>query len=578
MRYLVVIAAMLVFAAGASARPPVPATPPAPPPTAPQVPGATLTSPATGGGLLGSPDVTQSLGGTDADCSHLRGASPTVVQNCKASGLAESAYPPGNFGTDTHVDTGITDPGNDMASIAQEFIGGIYSLIAHVLTWILLGLGLAFGFDLFGQDHAHKIAGGLANAERLFSFPLIPVVLIVGAIIGLVYWFGQRAEGRAVVHWGGMLALMAAGLIIASNPVGVLGWVDNASNGMASGALAAFSGQGGGTSAGFANAVPGIYRTTMEEPWCAMEFGNVGWCMGPVDPQMAAARRAVLAHLPDALGDQGSKQLASQQEPTERLRLAAAKTNGELFLAFIPNADARNGQNDDWTFYHALLQERPDLAAIRGPGGVWERFAILFLAGIAGIFFLVLLLYIAWQLIVNSVFFVVCLLLTPIVILAPAFGETGRAVFFRWLVWMLEALAKRVIFAIYLGVILLVSNVFFSIGPSTGGWLVQWLLLAGIWAMGFLYRHKIIGVMTAGFYYQHAHPSVQSPRNKVSDRWQQRRPSYAETTEHHHYTGDHHHGDTYNQHAHVYGNARPEPRPVSAFADVVEGQSRELGE
>lgn len=575
MKYLAVIAAMLAFAATASARPPTPIPPPVPPTTSTTVT-PPPTAPSTGGGVLGSPDVTQSLGGTDANCSHLQGASATVLQNCKASGLAESAYPPGNFGTDTHVDTGITDPGNDMASIAQEIIGGIYSLIAQVLTWILLGLGLAFGFDLFGQDRSHKIGAGLNNAVHLFAFPLIPLALIIGAAIGVVYWFGQRAEGRAVVHWGGMVALMAAGLIIAANPTGVLGWLDQASNGMASGSLAAFSGQGGGTSAGFADATPGIYRTTMEEPWCAMEFGNVQWCMAPIDKQMAAARQAVLQHLPEALGDQGSKQLALQQEPIERQRLAAAKTNGELFLAFIPNSDARNGQNDDWTLYHALLQDRPDLAAIRGSGGVWERFGILFLASVAGIFFLILLLYIAWQLIVNSVFFVVCLLLTPVVILAPAFGESGRAVFFRWLVWMLEALAKRIIFAVYLGVILLVSNVFFSVGPSLGGWLIQWLLLAGIWAMAFLYRHRILGVMTAGFYERHGHPSVQNATQHKPHQRFQRRPVY--DTEYHHHAGDRvYTGDTFNQHAHVYGDtSRPQPR--SPAHDVIEGEVKELVE
>lgn len=570
---LAVLLGSLAFASSASAERPLPG-PVAPAPVVPITTGSP-TSPSTGGGLLGSPDTTESLGGTDANCNHGTGLSLQVIDNCAASGLSESAYPPGNFGTDTHVDTGITDPGNDLASILQNLFGWIFALMAHILTWIILGLGLAFSFDLFRSDHAGQISHGLAQAEHFFTFPLLPIFVIIGAVVGVVYWVGHRAEGRAVAHWGTMAAMMAAALIIISNPLGVFGWADDAANGIAAGSLSAFTGQGGGTNAGFADAAPALYRTTMEEPWCAMEFGNVTWCMDKIDPKMQAARASVLQHLPQALGDEGNAQLANQQAPLERLRLEDAKTNGELFLSFIPNADARNGQNDNWTLYHALLNDRPDLASIRGPGGVGEHIVVLILSGLAGIFFFVLLLYIAWQLIVNSVFFVLCLLMTPVVIFAPAFGEGGRAVFLKWLVWMFEALAKKVIFAIYLGVVLLISNVFFAVGPSLGGWLIEWLILAGIWAMAFVYRHKILGMMTAGAYHQHGAPNMAYSRFRGSRDYMRRTPSVEGDEVHNH--SHQYDGDTYFQHAHVYGAGDASHRTAPREAvHSINGEAREL--
>lgn len=577
--------ALTPSAAAAPVQPPLPTPPltttPAPPPAA-------LAPPS--GGLLASPDTTLALGGTDASCAHLSGASAQVVTNCNASGLAESAYPPANFGLDTHVDTGITDPANDAAAFFQEIIGGFYSLVAHLLTWILLALGLAFGFDLFNSDKSGQITKGLGSVEGLFTTPLLPVIIIVGAIVGMVYWFGQRSEGRAVVHWAAMAAMMAFALVIIQNPVGVFGWVDQTANGVSSGSLAAFSGQGGaGTSSGFADAVPGIYRTTMEEPWCSLEFGDVAWCMAPIDPAMAAARSSVLAHLDQALGDQGTPELAKQQAPVERLRLAAARTNGELFLSFPPNSDARNGKNDTWTFYHALLQDRPDLAAIRGPGGVWERFGILFLACLSGLAFLFLVLFIAWQLLAATVFFVLALLLAPVAIFLPAFGESGRGTFMKWLTWMIESLFKKVVFAIYLGVILAVTGILFRLGQLTGHWLLLWLLEGVVWTMALVYHSRILNVMTMGIYdsHTHSHPGARAKGLAVGAgaayAWK-RSPQRVATVHEHHHEGS----SEVHQHVHVNGyaprdDAGRERVPVPNYEGgrrpgTIEGTTRELEE
>lgn len=561
MRRICIYAAIIFLTSAgiASAHPPG-GIPPTKPPVVVVTPPPTTqpTQPDTSGGLLGSPDTTQSLGMADASCAHNKTADAQVIENCAASGLAESAYPPANYGTDTHVDTGPLSFANDLASGIQTFIGGFFALLAHVLTWILEGLGLAFSFDLFAQGH-NRIAHGIGNTLNLFTVPLLPIFIVLGGIVAFVYWGVHKAEGKAVTHVFAMVLLIALGFLIATNPVGMLGWLDQASNELTSGTFSAFTGHNATDTSGFADATPGIYKIAMEEPWCAMEFGSVNWCMARIDPTMAAARRSVLAHLPEALGDQGSKQLAKQEEPIERTRLNDARTNGELFLSFIPNSDARNGQNDSWTLYHALLQEHPELAAIRGAGGVWEHMVILFLACVAGLFFLLLLIYIAYQLVVASVFFIVCLFLTPVMIFAPAFGETGRAAFVKWLTWMGEALAKRIIFAAYLGIVLLTTNVFLQ--ATNLGWGLQWLILGVIWAMGFHFRHRFLDLLTAGAYDSHHHPGAWARRwgtaAAMGYAWK-RAPQKVAAVHEHHY-GDE---QSTHQHVHVYGSAYANEGPL----------------
>jgi hypothetical protein len=458
----------------------------------------------TSGGVASAPDDTQQLGATDAECTHPAGLSVQAQRNCQASGSPQSAFPPSNYGLDTHVDTGLTDPGNDAASIFQHVLGWVFSLIAKLMSAIILAVSLAFGFDLYGSDHGQRIPHALQSAEQFFTLPWLPVAFAIGAIWGLLRWWGQRQEGRAVGHWALMVVMMLLGLVIVQDPQGVAGWLDQQSNQAAMASLAVFSGQHPSQPAGsYADATAGMWREAVEKPWCAEEFGEVNWCMSPPDPAMQKARTEVEAHLDQAAGDQAPAQLAQAQAPIERVRLSDAQTNGELWLAFPSNWDARNGKNDSWTLYAHLLKDQPALAAIRGSGGVGDRLGDLALAGIGMVFFVLLLIYIALNLLLAALFFVVLLLFAPLLALAPAFGERGREAFLRWLGWAAGALLAKLVYAIYLGVLLLGSGLVAAIGSAAGGSLDQWILFAAFWGLAFAYRSKLLGLFTADTHHEH---------------------------------------------------------------------------
>lgn len=485
------------------------------------------TQAAAAGSVASAPDMTEQLGGSDPLCSHPAGLSASALANCQASGSPQSAFPPGNYTPDTHIDTGVTDPGNDIDSAIQSVIGLVFGLFVTVIGAALLAVSLAFGFDLFGADHGQQIPHALSSMEHVFTLPWLPVAFTIGAIVGIARWWGARQEARAIGHWTLMITCAALGLLITTDPQGTAGWLDSFADQSAMATLAGASDHNPTQPTGsYADATAGMWQQMVQTPWCAVEFGDTQWCMSPLDKQTEQWRSDVQAHITDADSNSdplsgtvtttvaqacakalaehpapgGSPCLAAQQEA---LRLKDARTNGELWLAFPSGDDARNGKNDSWTLYHQLLANDPGLAQIRGTGGVVDRLGIVVLSAVGMLFFLLLLIYIAANLLLASLFFVVLLLLAPVMLLFPAFGETGRRAFWRWLGYAAGALLAKLIYALYLGVLLFASAVVGGIGIQAGGWLLEWILFAALWGLAFAYRGRMLELLSLGAHHQH---------------------------------------------------------------------------
>ena len=98
-------------------------------------------------------------------------------------------------------------------------------------------------------------------------------------------------------------------------------------------------------------------------------------------------------------------------------------------------------------------------AEFRTASGTWPRVGglLLILAGALGL--LLLLGFIAVRLLTAALFSLLFLLLTPGVVLAPAFGETGRAVFRRWATQLLSAVVSKLLFSFLLGAVLAVGAI-----------------------------------------------------------------------------------------------------------------------
>ena len=91
---------------------------------------------------------------------------------------------------------------------------------------------------------------------------------------------------------------------------------------------------------------------------------------------------------------------------------------------------------------------------------------LLIAAGLLGM--LLLLGFVALRLLAAAIFSLLYLLLAPAMVLAPAFGETGRALFRRWAAQLLGAVVSKLVFSFLLGVMFAVVAILS--GLNALGW------------------------------------------------------------------------------------------------------------
>ena len=112
------------------------------------------------------------------------------------------------------------------------------------------------------------------------------------------------------------------------------------------------------------------------------------------------------------------------------------------------------------------------------------------LIGIGSLGLVLLLSFLALRLLAAATETLVYLLLAPALVLAPAFGWTGRSLFTRWLSKLLCASLSKLLFAFLLGVVFTVSAALVELQGL--GWWTQWLLLSAFWWSAFLKRGQVL--------------------------------------------------------------------------------------
>lgn len=506
-----------------------------PPPTGPvlppvggpgglQPPVTPLAAPTMTNGPQSSPDITQALGMNDVSCSNLSGASAQVVLNCQADGKAASAFPPGNYGTDVNDSVSasgtITDPGNSFAALLQNIMSWFWQLFATIVSGILVVLSAAFSYDLFSSG-LNALSPALATAESGFFVPLLGLALLVGGMVTLWY-LAQDNWGRMLSHLATMIAMAVVAIGIMLNVGGMLSWADTLANGVAVSAIGAFSGQSAGAPA-FANSEPAIWRNAVELPWAAAEFGSTTWAMQPPDAAMAQTRGQVIASLHAPLQQYPSWVPIVDQKAFNAAwvlavaawtaRLNAAKTNGELFLAFETNSAQRTLGGTGPSFATTLGGEHPDLLGISQEGGVPDHLVTLILGGIAGLGFILVVGELALVIVFSSFAVVVSLLMLPLVALTVG-TPAGQRACLKWLTFLMGAFFIRVVCAAVLGALLVASSVLFSVIGSIG-FFFGWLTVATFWWGCWKSRHlllRLMGIQGSPMSYAGGHARRVMPR------------------------------------------------------------------
>jgi hypothetical protein len=444
--------------------------------------------------------------------------SPTERTNCEVSGVAVAGAPLSNYGFDTNIEGGLeASVTDDLDSVIEQVV---LSPIWIALVWLVhvavVALEWCYSIDLLAPSTLAAISSALSSAESIFTVPWLGLVFSFAAIAAV--W--QGIIRRRVIETLGtallMVAMMGVGLWIVIDPAGTVGAVAQLADEAALGTVAATAtGTANTPVAGFDSALGDVFDSAVTGPWCYLEFGDVNWCSEPSQEDQRLRSTAVAvestyraAALCNSASSANGK--CTQTGGDERrayaataIALGAARTNAALFLALPAGGFERNSLASGLpvtTLYDTLCgsTNATDCTASTAPQaefrtaiGVWPRAGGLLLIAIGMAGMLAMLFFIALRLIGAAVGLLLYLLLAPLVVLAPALGEVGRATFRLWLTRLAGAAIAKLVYSLLLGVELLGARLIESTDPF--GWWTQWLVFAVFWWFSFANRHRLLG-------------------------------------------------------------------------------------
>lgn len=457
---------------------------------------------------LGSPLCEGVLGGAELS-ARSRG-------DCQTSGFVAAPAPTGDYGIDVHIDTGVLglSSGGLLSAVQDLFVTPLWMALVWAVHALVVLLEWCFTIDLLDSASLGRLGAGLRQMQAAFTAPWLVVSLAVASVLALYNGLIRRRVAQTLGEAVLVLAMMAGGTWVIVDPVGTVGALGGWANQAGLGTLAVTT---GGTPAGSGRALADgmgmVFAAAIEVPWCYLEFGDVGWCRNSarLDPRLraaglkiAAAELASAGCKPDPAAllpcaAPGSGQARALQDSAELLR--DAESNGAVFLALPANGPARNSINEEGSLLRVLCQSS-EATRCRGPtaaqaefrtnGGTWARVGglLLIVAGVLGM--LLLLGFIAVRLLAAALFSLLYLLLAPAAVLAPAFGEGGRAVFRKWAAQLLGAVVSKLLFSFLLGVVLAI--VALLDGLEALGWWTQWLLMSAFWWGAYARRHQALSI------------------------------------------------------------------------------------
>jgi len=484
---------------------------------------------ATGAGAGGTEDATGSpQGETDPLvsnglgsplCKGVLGAGEipaSAARHCETSGFVAAPAPTGNYGIDVHIDTGVLGlSSGELLSVVQDLvITPLWMALVWAVHALVVTLEWSFSIDLLDSSAASGIGRGLRQMQAAFTQPWLALVLAIASVLALYNGLIRRRVGETVGQVLLTGTMMVGGMWVIADPTGTVGVLGGWTNRASLGTLAvAARGSPAGPGTALASSLEEVFAAAIEVPWCYLEFGDVGWCRDParLDPRVHAAGLKIAAEETSLIGCKlgpqaptpcttpGSAQAETLEHSAELLR--AARSNGAVFLALPANGPARNSINEQGSLLRTICGSS-EATSCRGPtaaeaefrtnGGTWWRLGGLMLIA-AGVLGMGLLLgFIALRLLAAAIFSLLYLLLAPAMVLAPALGEGGRAVFRRWAAQLLAAVVSKLLFSFLLGAVLAVLAILSELEAL--GWWTQWLMMSAFWWGAYARRHQALEV------------------------------------------------------------------------------------
>ena len=428
--------------------------------------------------------------------------SRTTRLACETDGVPEGNYPASNYGFDIFISTGVTHPIGDITYGFATVLNGIWLGLLFVLKLILALLGLAFGLNPFGDGETmSQITGAVGRLYARITDPWLSTLVVCGGI-----WFAYKGllKREVAAGVGGTLAAIAMlvlGLWVVHQPRESVGQLASLSDEVALGTISAPQ------SGSLSRPVGNLRRSDVEH-------------LGP--PGRGALRRTRLLrrqagrsarHRPKrsrradnwfcedigalatiaAYQQLGSEQASKECAAVARRRYGRPRRVIDLYLRSSPGSPAREVL---WKLFDGDDNFKAKVAA-QGGDGALTRLSMLALFAIGLLGAILLLAWLAIRLFTQAAIAFVLLLAAPFALFFPLLGDSGRNAFKTWGLTLLGAVVAKVIYAVFLSIVLLGISILGHVEGPAGSATGFLLSCAFAWAV-FLKRTELVGWMSIG--------------------------------------------------------------------------------
>jgi hypothetical protein len=466
----------------------------------------TTPSPAQpGGGALaelpaGNPDPFRSLGAGSPFCRR-RGVRSRP--GCRIAGAIAHTYSISNYGLDVQIETGITKVEDNLFAALQSVAALCWLGLVYALKGVLLLLEWAFSLDLLNEA-MRSVREALERLHRgVLGTPWFMAAIAVSGLWGIWHGLVRRRTGETIGGLAATLALMVGALVVINNPTGTVGHASRLANEASLGFMAAAStGTLDRPAESLASGSERLFDALVLRPWCALQFGDVGYCTHRRRGGFSNAD-LWLAFPADGKERQALYRLTKGEEPDGGGFLDDVKDTVGDVIAHGPAglagalADLATGGGDDQV--PAAVRERveraPAKVRLQEKGGTFTRIALLLLVALGLSGAICLLLYLAVKLVLAGLLALILLLLAPAMLLAPAFGYSGRTAFLGWAKRLVGALAAKLVYALLLALVVVAATALASLEI---GWFGTWLLQIAFWWGILIKRRELTGFLSLG--------------------------------------------------------------------------------
>jgi hypothetical protein len=385
-------------------------------------------------------------------------------------------FPIDNYGLDEQVQFGITHPGNVFDKATQWIIQSIWQLVLYVFNGVMVMLQWAFTNNLL-QSSMSKLGERLQTLREHIDTPWGLAAVAALSLWGIWNGLIRKKSIDTVRGLAISLLCMVGLLVVIGNPGGTLGQVTNTADGASTEMLNSItSGKVSQPQQSVGSTEASLFKSVILQPWCALQFGDISYCESKPGNMRESVADTWLEAPPDSEWRTYLWQVTSSEDEASSLGFSANPPSGKVDLASTHE-----------------LAGNADKVSMISSGNVMPRLGLLMLILVGVVGAICLFCYLAIRLLMAALFVLVLVMFAPAMFLVAALGESGRASVVAWATRLLGAILTKVVFALFLAVIVEASNLVTELNL---GFFPTWIVFIAFWWGVLLKRKDLLALLS----------------------------------------------------------------------------------